>query len=361
MAKNAYQAQSSPGAIGLPLNRTMKKLIKGIASLTVRSYAFDRFVRLLERTGRSQAHLLRILTYHRVDEADAHPNLYPRVTVSPSAFDAQMRYLAKKYYVISMPELLFLSRHGGAVPPNAVMVTFDDAYCDFAGQAWPILKRYNLPVTLFVPTAFPGKRVRSFWWDDLYHALRATDCREELDTAAGRISLATEGDRNQALTRLRDHVKSLPHDEAMAWVDGICRKLGMPMPERSVLSWDTLRQLARQGVTLGAHTQTHPLLNRVTVAEARSEAVGSLRDLEREIGSALPIFAYPSGGFNDEVVRLLKQAGFELAFTTVRGINDWRTADRLRLRRINVGPATTLPVLRAQLLPVTARLNAFAG
>ena len=339
----------------------MKKVAKRVASVAVRSYAFDRFVRLLERTGRQQPHLLRVLTYHRVDEPDARPSLYPRVTVSPSAFEAQMGYLAKKYHVISMPELLFLSRHGGTVPPNTTMITFDDAYCDFAEQAWPILKRYNLPVTLFVPTAFPSQPERSFWWDDLYHALRATDRRGELDTAAGRISLATEADRNQALTCLRDHVKSLPHDQAMAWVDDVCRKLGVLMPERAVLSWDRLRQLANEGVTLGAHTQTHPLLNRVSIETARAEAVGSRRDLEREIGSALPIFAYPSGGFNNEVVGLLKQEGFELAFTTVRGINDWRTADRLQLRRINVGPTTTLPILRAQLLAGTVHLNAYVG
>lgn len=339
----------------------MNRVIKRVASLTMRSYAFDRFIRLLEGTGRQRPHLLRILTYHRVDEPGAHPDLYPRVTVSPRAFDAQMRYLAEKYHVISMPELLFLSRHRGTLPPNSAMITFDDAYCDFADQAWPILKRYNLPATLFVPTAFPDNPVRSFWWDDLYYALRATERREDLDTPAGRISLATEADRDQALTRLRDYVKSLPHEEAMAWVDHICRKLGVLMPERAVLSWDRLRQLAGEGVTLGAHTRTHPLMNRVSLEAARAEAVGSLRDLEQEIGSALPIFAYPSGGFNDEVVRLLKEEGIELAFTAVRGINDWRTADRLRLRRINVGPTTTLAILRAQLLPGIVHLNRYIG
>lgn len=336
-------------------------MIKRIASLAVHSSAFDRFVRLMEKNGRQQPHLLRILTYHRVDEPDAHPDLYPRVTVSPRAFEAQMCYLAEKYRVISVPELLFLSHRGDDLPPNTVMITFDDAYCDFAGQAWPILKRYNLPVTLFVPTAFPGHPERSFWWDKLYHALRTTEHRKDLDTNAGRVSLATETDRNQALTRLRDYVKSLPHEEAIAWVDDFCQKLAVPAPEHYILNWDSLRQLAREGVTLGAHTRTHPLMNRVSLERAREEVVGSMRDLEREIGSALPIFAYPSGGFNAEVVRLLQQEGIKLAFTTVRGINDWRTADPLRLRRINVGPGTTLPLLRAQFLPGTVHLNRYAG
>jgi peptidoglycan/xylan/chitin deacetylase (PgdA/CDA1 family) len=92
-------------------------------------------------------------------------------------------------------------------------------------------------------------------------------------------------------------------------------------------------------------------MNRISPEEAREEVVGSLRDLEREIGSVLPIFAYPSGGFNDAVVRVLEQAGVKLAFTTRRGINDLCRPDPLRLRRINVGQRTTLAALRAQLLP----------
>ena len=76
-----------------------------------------------------------------------------------------------------------------------------------------------------------------------------------------------------------------------------------------------------------------------------------------EIGSALPIFAYPSGGLSDEVVRQLAREGFALAFATLPGINDLRKADPLQLRRINVGTRTNLTVLRARLLPWTLYLN----
>jgi hypothetical protein len=79
------------------------------------------------------------------------------------------------------------------------------------------------------------------------------------------------------------------------------------------------------------------------------EAVDSLQDLKREIGAVLPVFAYPSGGCNAEVVRVLKQAGFALAFLTGYGINDLRAADPLQMRRINVGQNTSLPVLRLQM------------
>lgn len=59
-------------------------------------------------------------------------------------------------------------------------------------------------------------------------------------------------------------------------------------------------------------------MNRVALEEARDEAIGSLHDLEREIGSTLPIFAYPRGEFNEEVATMLAREGFKLAFTTTR-------------------------------------------
>jgi peptidoglycan/xylan/chitin deacetylase (PgdA/CDA1 family) len=332
-------------------------LIKQVSLLTARSTAFSRSVALLERVDSKQPNLLRVLMYHRVDEPDAHPALCPRLAIPPKDFDQQMSYLASNYYVVSMPELLDACQTGAILPPRSVMVTFDDAYCDFAEHAWPIMKRYRLPVTLFVPTAFPDQPERTFWWDRLHQAISSTTRRDSLNTPIGQLPLATAAQRHGAFTRLRAYVKMLPHGKAMALIDQICDELDASHPEHHVLGWEELRRLACEGVTLGAHTRTHPLMNRISPEEARAEAVGSLRDLEREIGSILPIFAYPSGGVNDETVRVLEHEGFALALTTVRGINDLRAADRLRLRRINVGQSTTLAVLRAQLLPWAVYLN----
>jgi peptidoglycan/xylan/chitin deacetylase (PgdA/CDA1 family) len=332
-------------------------LLKRALSVVKGSMAFAEFVSLLERVDGNRANLLAVLTYHRVDEAGARPHLSPELhSATPNAFDEQMRYLASHYRVVSTQEVLDAFLQGTPLAPHSVMVTFDDAYCGFAEHAWPILSHYRLPVTLFVPTAYPDQPQRVFWWDMLFQALNSTT-RPYLDTPIGRLSLKTAEQRRQTYKRLRGYVKSLEHGTAMAWIDGTCASLGIQPVQGNVLGWDALRQLAREGVTLAAHTRTHPLMNRVSSERALAEAVGSLRDLEREVGQVPPVFAYPSGGFNDEVVMGLKREGFALAFTTVRGLNDVRGADRLRLRRINVGRLASLAVVRAQLLPSTVHLN----
>lgn len=93
------------------------------------------------------------------------------------------------------------------------------------------------------------------------------------------------------------------------------------------------------------------MLDRLRAEAAREEIVGSLEDLEREIGPVPRVFAYPGGGESDEIGRALEEEGFELAFLTKRGTNDLRRGEWLRLRRMNVGRASSLSLIRLQLLP----------
>lgn len=334
----------------------MVRLIKQIAPIVANSFAFEKFVGLLEQSDGERENLFRALTYHRVDEPNARPWLDPGlISASPEAFEAQMKYLAAKYEIVSVLDVVkaFESEGRMALPPRAVTITFDDAYSDFEQHAWPVLKQYRIPATLFVATAFPDHPERLFWWDRVYNAIHTT-VKGELNTQIGRLAISTAVQRKQAYKRLINYLKSLPNEVAMKEVDQICNELGVSPKANCVLGWDSLRKIAKEGVTLGAHTRTHPIMNSITLDEMRDETLGSRGELHREIGSIPQVFAYPSGVYNNDAVKTVEQAGFALAFTTERGINQVGQADRLRLRRINVGARTTLPILRAQLLSWTA-------
>jgi len=328
------------------------------ASVAARSKAFARLVAGLERAARPHPHLLAVLTYHRVDDPSASPLLYPGlISAQPAEFEEQMGFLASQCRPISLTELRAVRRGEARLEPRSVLVTFDDGYRDFAEHAWPILKRHGIPVTLFVPTGYPGDPDKAFWWDRLYGALVSTGPRGPIATPAGDLPLATAADRLQAFRRLRGHLHALSHEEAMGLVDEVCAALTAPTPDSAVLGWPELRALAADGVVLAPHSRSHPLLDRLPREAVREEIVGSLEDLEREIGVAPPVFAYPAGAQDAYVARILEEAGFELAFATTRGTNDLRRADWLRLRRINVGRASGLPLIRAQLLPWWPRLR----
>lgn len=337
----------------------MFQILKKATSRAAQSPAFEKFVALLENVDRQASGLLRVLMYHRVDEPEARPWLDPAlISATPQDFGEQMRYLAGNYQIVSLSDVMtaFESRHRHKLPPRAVLVTFDDGYCDFEEHAWPILKRYGIPAILFVPTAFPDQPERTFWWDDLHQVAQRAPQMATLNTLIDSLNLSST-DRIQSYDQLRSYLKTLKHTEAIANVKQLCRKLDIqPAPNR-ILSWDSLRKLASEGLTLGAHTRTHALMNRISLEEAREEVIGSLTDLERQIGSALPIFAYPSGQVSDEVISLLEREKFILAFATKRGINNVNHINPLRIGRTNIGLGTTLPILGARLLSWTTHLN----
>ena len=332
-------------------------LKQGIRRLS-HSQVFSACVTSMERWASGRDNLLNVLTYHRVAEPSQLPFLYTNaISATPAAFENQVRHLVDRFRVVGISELLAAIRGDAVLPPRALLITFDDAYRDFLDHAWPVLRRHRLPVTLFVPTGFPENPQRAFWWDQLAAAIYFWPNGQVFDTPAGHWWLRTTDDRQAALRGTRDYVKSLPHAQAIDFVQDLCRRADTSLDDNYVLSWDCLRQLASDGVTLGAHTQTHPLLNRITPDEACREAVDSLRDLRRQIGETPRVFAYPSGGFSDAVVETLRPE-FDLAFTTCRGVNNIRHCDPLRIRRINVSHETAYALVRAQLLPTARWLNA---
>src|SRR5215469_1433236 len=305
--------------------------------------------------------MLRILAYHRVAELRDTPAIDSRsVSATPKRFARQMKHLARCYQVVSMPEVLEAAEKGTPLPKLAVLLTFDDAYADFAEIAWPILKQLRLPATMFVPTAYPDHPGRAFWSDALYQAFTATARTEVHVARLGWLPLFTLDEKRKSLRAIQDHVTTIPHGEAMELVNSICAELGAGLVQKgSVLSWNRLRELVREGLTLGSHTQTHAIMTKVSTKQMREEVQGSHEDLQKETGVFLPIFCYPNGNHNDAVLSVLREQGIRLAFTTLCGPNRWGSVDPLLLHRTVIMPRTTQAVFCLRLSQWGMRLDAW--
>lgn len=329
------------------------------ARLAVRTRPVDASLGLLasglERLVESPRDRLLVLTYHRIDEPAARPGLYPGlVSATPRAFAQQLAWLGLRRRPVTIDEVLAAQRGERPLPPGAVLVTIDDAYADVADHAWPALKRLGIPAALFVPTAFPDADV-AFWWDRLWAAVTSAAVGSSLPLNGGSIRVGNAGSRMAAFRRIRAVVKALPHDAAMATVDAICERVDIPPTAPAVLGWAELRRLSGEGLTLLPHSRTHPLLPRVPSERLHGEVAGSLADLRAQIGPTPPVFAYPSGAHGPASVAAVEAAGYQLAFTTERGIHRVADGDRLRVPRVNVGQTTSLAILRLEALAAVVR------
>jgi peptidoglycan/xylan/chitin deacetylase (PgdA/CDA1 family) len=281
-----------------------------------------------------------VLAYHRIETPD-NPDLAPTVIDAyPSDFEAQMRYVAARYNVISSWDLVGALREGKTLPKRAMILTFDDGYRSFREAAMPVLRRLGLPVSLFVVTHCAGQVGTPFWWDSLYRSLMQP-CRHEIQVPRlGTLRLGTPRQRLRAFERLVYHIERTPWREAEELGEAVLEMCAVePSTERHLLNWDEIGELAEEGVTIGAHTRHHPVLARVTTDRAHSEISGSWNDLQGHIPNPLPLFCYPTGkehAVNAAVRKMVRDAGFVGAYTMVAGLNTVGRTDPYHLYRVGM-------------------------
>ncbi|MFV1982139.1 MAG: polysaccharide deacetylase family protein [Thiohalomonadales bacterium] len=198
---------------------------------------------------------IRVLMYHRVTDSLT----YDQLTVSPSIFEKQMRYLSNNFNVISL-DVAVNSLLSDSSNSNSVVITFDDGYLDNLENALPVLNKYNLPATIFVTTEFCDQ----------------TKSHSRYKTEQNRLHL----------------------------------------------DWDEVRALNECGnILIGSHTVTHPYLSRINNVMAEKEIKKSKEIIEENLNLTINHFCYPSGDYGNRELEYIKQAGYESAVTVSPGKN----------------------------------------
>lgn len=325
--------------------------MRELRDVALRLLASDRLTRLLDgvlAADRGRRDRCVVLTYHRVDEAEARPWLWPALlSATPSQFEEQMTLLAERMRPIPLEQLTHALHRGGRLPSRSVVVTIDDAYAGIEQHAVPVLARLGIPATLFVPTSFPGAPT-GFWWDRLYHALTSSPA-SALRLSDGEVPLPPRGERLGLFRRIHDRLSNRPHDEILAEVARIEADLEVRPQPASVLDWGQLRQVAASGVTLAPHSHTHPRMDLLDPEAARSELLTSLECIHGQSGVRPTAFAYPAGFWSAPAAAAAREARLLAAFTTHRAGIDLPVEDPYRLPRINVGRRASSNALRMQL------------
>jgi peptidoglycan/xylan/chitin deacetylase (PgdA/CDA1 family) len=294
----------------------------------------------LARRARRQ---FQILLYHRVN--DTEDPFFD--TVSAGAFEAQMALLERCCSVLPLAEAV--ERSGANdLPPNAVVITFDDGYADNYESAFPILKRLGLPATIFLTTG-PVDSQELLWHDRLIDAFRESRA-PLLEWEGASYPLKTRSQKGLALRaclRVLRRCDPAGRDER---VRRLGAALGVGEPQARAwrkLTWGQIAEMAGDGISFGAHTVTHPILTRIPLPEAVDEIVRSREAIESRLGGKVDLFAYPNGGrddYDENIKRAVREAGFRCAATALPGANDSRT-DSFELRRDTLwdpSPATAM-------------------
>jgi peptidoglycan/xylan/chitin deacetylase (PgdA/CDA1 family) len=179
------------------------------------------------------------------------------LSVRPSSFTAQMEAVLASGATPISVLRAIELLRAGPVTGRYVCVTFDDGYRDNLENAVPVLRELGIPATIYVPTRVIDGEATYYWFPE-------------------------------------------------------------PPP---ALSWDECDALVAEAtVDVQSHTRTHPRLPQVDDEQAREEIVGSKADLEAR-GYAATTFCYPVGLYGERELRLVREAGYAAAVTTLQGVN----------------------------------------
>jgi peptidoglycan/xylan/chitin deacetylase (PgdA/CDA1 family) len=214
------------------------------------------------------AHLPVILTYHSISEGRSP------LQIAPGLFAEQMQWLRDNVRVAPLAEVVSALSEGKPLPELTVVLTFDDGFSDFYSSAAPVLRRLNLPATIFLLTGLCGK------------------------------------------------TNNWPGQDA-DWTS-----------RHALLDWQQVAELAQQGFQFGAHSISHPMLPDLPIEEAKHEIADSKTELQEHTGQAIDFFAYPFGRWSP-AVRAVVQEHYRGACSTGAGVVQ-PDADPFALPRVDV-------------------------
>jgi peptidoglycan/xylan/chitin deacetylase (PgdA/CDA1 family) len=260
-----------------------------------------------------------ILAYHRIDRLTSHP--WSLTAITPEDFDFEMRYLRRRYHLVSLDELTTALGDSGTLPRNTAVVTIDDGYKDNYIHAYPILRKYDIPATVFLVTGHIGTG-DLFWFDKVRYVIWKTEVIILELGELGTYRLASAESRRQAANAINARLKKLPVKNRDEFIERLMKLSGVDIPlnlgEELILSWDEVREMNRHGIDFSSHTVSHPILSQIPLDAAEKEILDSKRHIEQELDREVTTFCYPNGepgDFNTGIEEILKRNGFKCALT----------------------------------------------
>jgi peptidoglycan/xylan/chitin deacetylase (PgdA/CDA1 family) len=225
------------------------------------SYAYWRGVQNAIEDRQSWQRLTRapiVLLYHALAAEDEGPSRY---VLPARRFAQHMRWLhARRYTILGLDDLLTCLRANRLPPARSVVITFDDAYTDTFGLAFPILRRFGFAATVFA--------------------------------VSGRVGAANDWEPSG------------------------------PLANRPMCTWAQLRQMRAAGIQIGAHSRSHPSLPAVSARDAEDEIRDSRAELEYGLSCSVQTFAYPFGHTDESVQPAVERAGYLGAVGVQPGVCD---------------------------------------
>lgn len=311
----------------------------------LKNFSEDILARIIFRTPKLQGYLgnsrnnnrVLILVYHRV----CNQKRTILSSVPCAEFEKQIKYLSRIYNFVNLENITQWIQGKAKMPSNPVAITFDDGYRDIYANAYPILRKFGIPATVFITTDFIDNH-KIPWWERTYYLIQKTDPEiKGIPEISKHFRITGLKDRELMASEVVRKLRYLPQSRREKLISSMAKESDVRsevLNQRLMLSWDEIREMANNGVSFGSHTITHPVLTQISKNQAKNEIKGSKEIIEEKLDRKVNFFSYPHGSprdFNLHTTNLVREAAYEGACTTIQGFNT-RQANPYKLKRVSI-------------------------
>lgn len=290
-------------------------------------------IRSLHITGSPR---LLVFVYHRICPST---NTHSYLSIQEDVFESHIKFIKNNFKVISLTDGLDRIANNDSRKIYAA-INFDDGYMDNYLHAYPILKKHQVPATIFLSTDFIGKG-HVFWWDKIFNIVFSSGCdRINFDIDSRQFAFRLNGrvQNEDAADYINKLLMEKDEEEMGRIIEGFRIRQGFEKRiEPSVmLGWGEIKEMAKDNISFGSHGKTHRNLCSLKDEDVHKELIESKKELEKNLSLRVNGFCYPFGIFDKRVKALVKEAGFKYARATLKGANS-RGTDMYGIKSIDAG------------------------
>ena len=260
-----------------------------------------------------------ILTFHRVldDTSYQETNSLPGILIRLATFREMVRYLSRYCEPMGLADAISNCKSEKV----RIVCTFDDGWADNYTTAFPVVRDFNLPITIFICPGLLGQNMP--FWPERAVALLGQNSRYNSSQIEEEV----------------EKLKNLAPDQRELAIEGFERANNSskvrPSSVDRTFSWAEVLEMDRAGVCFGSHTNTHQILTTIPEDQCREELFRSKQVLEQVLAKPCSTFAYPNGNWSPAIRQAVAETGFTVAVTTERRACT-SVSDPLTLSRVNV-------------------------
>ena len=259
-----------------------------------------------------------IFMFHRVlSSNNTNKPIDKYIYIEEDKFE-QVLITLKKYFQISCLKTYLEQKF---IPDNkCCFITFDDGWIDNYTVAFPILKKYNIPATIFIPTGMIGTKL-SFWFSRLEEMINSSNNLDNL-SAIFRNHFRFLNKKNETGSikeelyfNVCNFLKKMDLSSINRTLDHIESDINLKkneLEERVLIDWEEVEEMGKHKISFGSHCVNHSILPNLHRIDKKFEINQSRKDLLDKKVNFVNCLSFPNGNYDQETLNIATEAGYSL-------------------------------------------------